>query len=111
MELHTQAQRAALLSFRAGTNRNRLLFRCWHRGTQESDIILGCFADIHITHLTEGQLEQLEHLLGSSDADLFEWILGDKAVPDEQDCEVLQLLRTFWAHPGVRRLAAFAGSL
>jgi len=25
--------------------RSRLLFRCWHRGTQESDLILGRFAE------------------------------------------------------------------
>jgi len=23
----------------------RLLFRCWHRGTQENDLILGAFAE------------------------------------------------------------------
>ncbi|MDB6046421.1 MAG: Flavinator of succinate dehydrogenase [Gammaproteobacteria bacterium] len=26
-------------------HRNRLLFRSWHRGTQESDLLLGSFAD------------------------------------------------------------------
>jgi succinate dehydrogenase flavin-adding protein (antitoxin of CptAB toxin-antitoxin module) len=25
--------------------RRRLIFRCWHRGTQESDLILGPFAE------------------------------------------------------------------
>jgi succinate dehydrogenase flavin-adding protein (antitoxin of CptAB toxin-antitoxin module) len=29
----------------SGTQRNRLLFRSWHRGTQESDLLLGAFAD------------------------------------------------------------------
>ena len=28
--------------------RKRLLFRCWHRGTREMDLILGRFADAEI---------------------------------------------------------------
>lgn len=43
--------------------RKRLLFRCWHRGTREMDLILGRFADIEIAGLTDGELTQLEHLI------------------------------------------------
>jgi succinate dehydrogenase flavin-adding protein (antitoxin of CptAB toxin-antitoxin module) len=31
--------------------RKRLLSRCWHRGTQESDLILGSFAKTSLTGL------------------------------------------------------------
>ena len=33
--------------------RKRLLFRCWHRGTREMDLILGRFADAEIANLSE----------------------------------------------------------
>ena len=43
--------------------RKRLLFRCWHRGTREMDLILGGFADVHIGDLSDQDIEELENLL------------------------------------------------
>ena len=40
--------------------RKRLLFRCWHRGTREMDLILGRFADAEIADLSDDELAQLE---------------------------------------------------
>jgi antitoxin CptB len=39
--------------------RKRLLFRCWHRGTKELDLIIGGFADVHLPTLTDDELDQL----------------------------------------------------
>ena len=44
--------------------RRRLLFRCWHRGTQESDLILGSFAEDSLETLMSDQLGRLEALRG-----------------------------------------------
>ena len=38
----------------------RLLFRCWHRGIREMDLVLGGFADAHLASLTEAELDELE---------------------------------------------------
>ena len=46
--------------------RKRLLFRCWHRGTREMDLILGRFADAEIAGLADEELSQLEHLITMS---------------------------------------------
>ncbi len=35
--------------------RRKLLFRSWHRGTREMDLIMGRFADVHIGDFTEVQ--------------------------------------------------------
>jgi antitoxin CptB len=51
--------------------RKRLLFRCWHRGTREMDLILGRFADAEIAGLTDDELGQLEHLIEVPDPDLY----------------------------------------
>ena len=85
----------------SATVRRRVLFRCWHRGTQESDLLLGSFADACLGKLDEGQIDQLESLLDCSDPDLFDWILGASPPPREHDHEVLCLLRSHWAqYPG-----------
>jgi antitoxin CptB len=43
--------------------RNRLIFRSWHRGTQESDFLLGSFADDCLAGLDDNQLQCFEALL------------------------------------------------
>ena len=61
--------------------RKRLLFRCWHRGTREMDLILGRFADAEIGNLSDDELTELETLLEESDPDLYAAITGDKVLP------------------------------
>jgi antitoxin CptB len=63
--------------------RKRLLFRCWHRGTREMDLILGRFADAEIGNLSDAELTELEGLLDVSDPDLYAAITGDKVLPAE----------------------------
>ena len=76
----------------------RLLFRCWHRGTQESDLILGRFAELHLAGFNNAQLGRLEALLDCTDPDLFDWIIAGFAPPKEYDHDVLHLLRDFAWH-------------
>jgi antitoxin CptB len=63
--------------------RKRLLFRCWHRGTREMDLLLGRFADAEIATLTDAQLAELERLLEIPDPDLYAAVTGDKPLPAE----------------------------
>ena len=58
--------------------RKRLLFRCWHRGTREMDLILGRFADTNIAELTDDEVAELEHLIEIPDPDLYAALIGDK---------------------------------
>ncbi len=60
------------------TRRKRLIFRSWHRGTREMDLILGRFADAHVPGFSDDELDQFEALLGESDPDLYDWITGQK---------------------------------
>jgi antitoxin CptB len=73
----------------------RLLFRCWHRGTQESDLILGSFAEGSLETLDSDQIGRFEALLDCTDPDLFDWIFGVSDPPPEHDHDVMQLLRRF----------------
>jgi antitoxin CptB len=59
--------------------RKRLLFRCWHRGTREMDLILGRFADAEIASLTDAELSDLEFLIEVPDPDLYAALTG--AIP------------------------------
>jgi len=82
---------------RSELRRRRLLFRCWHRGTQESDLILGPFAQTCLAGFDGVQLDQLEALLDCTDPDVFDWIIAGIAPPPQHDHDVLRLLRDFCA--------------
>ncbi len=73
--------------------RKRLLFRSWHRGTKETDLLLGSFAERHLAGMSEAQLDRYEALLAENDAALFDWITGRASPPPEHDGEVLRLLQ------------------
>jgi antitoxin CptB len=75
--------------------RKRLLFRSWHRGTRESDLILGRFADEYLGEFDEAQLDRYEVLLDCTDADIFDWVSGRSAPPPEHDHDVTRLLLSF----------------
>ena len=75
--------------------RKRLSFRSWHRGTQESDLILGRFADAHLAGFDDGQLDRYEALLDCADADIFDWVSGRTEPPPEHDHDVTRLLLAY----------------
>ncbi|MBV9688019.1 MAG: succinate dehydrogenase assembly factor 2 [Alphaproteobacteria bacterium] len=72
--------------------RKRLSFRSWHRGTRETDLILGRFADVYLTSFDDGQLDRYEALLDCPDADIFDWVSGRAAPPPDHDNDVTLLL-------------------
>jgi antitoxin CptB len=75
--------------------RKRLLFRSWHRGTREADLLLGSFAEANLAGFDEARLDRYEALLECPDADLFDWITGRTAPPAESDTDVTRLLLAF----------------
>jgi antitoxin CptB len=63
--------------------RKRLLYRCWHRGTREMDLIMGRFADAHIGSLSDVELDEFERLSDLPDADLYAALNGASEIPSE----------------------------
>jgi antitoxin CptB len=80
--------------------RKRLLFQSRHRGTKESDLLLGAFATAHLAAFSPAQLDRYEALLDEGDAVLFDWITGRAEPPPERDSDVLRLLMSFRFRPG-----------
>ena len=73
--------------------RKRLLFRCWHRGTREMDLILGRFADAEVATLTDTELDELERLLEIPDPDLYAAIIGDRSLPGELSTTLFERIK------------------
>jgi antitoxin CptB len=75
--------------------RRRLLFRAWHRGTREMDLIMGRFADATIGDLSEAELDEFERLAEAPEPDLYAWITGERPVPPDHDTALFRKLRDF----------------
>jgi antitoxin CptB len=61
--------------------RKRLIFRSWHRGTREMDLIMGSFAEQYVPGFEEGELLQYESLLMENDPDVYNWYIGVSPIP------------------------------
>jgi antitoxin CptB len=77
--------------------RKRLLFRCWHRGTREMDLILGRFADAEIATLPDDQLGEFERLIEVPDPDLYAALTGDRPLPAEHGSPLFDRIKAFRA--------------
>jgi antitoxin CptB len=82
-------------SDRLDPRRRRLLFRSWHRGTREADLIMGRFADVHIEGFSDAELDQYEHLLDALETDLLSWMTGVAEVPADHDTAMFRRVRDF----------------
>lgn len=72
--------------------KKRLIFRSWHRGTKEMDLIMGSFADKYVPDFSESELESYELILDHSDPELYDWISKKKKPPANMIDDVFALL-------------------
>jgi antitoxin CptB len=75
--------------------RRRILYRCWHRGIREMDLVLGQFAEDHIATLSEDQLDELENIMAEEDQDLVQMVTGSLAVPEKFQTPLFEKITSY----------------
>ena len=75
--------------------RRRLLFRAWHRGMREVDLITGRFADAHIGTLSEAEVDDFERLMDVPEPELLAWVMGSEVTPAAYDTVLFRKLCDF----------------
>jgi antitoxin CptB len=75
--------------------RKRLLYRCWHRGTREMDMILGGFADASIAGMSDAEVDELERLIELPDPDLYAALSGGPPLPAEFSGGIFARIKSF----------------
>jgi antitoxin CptB len=83
--------------------RRRLLYRAWHRGTREMDLIMGRFADAAIVQMSDAELDEFERLNDVPDGELYAWVAGGAEIPASYNTVLLQRLRDFQFRNDVRQ--------
>ena len=72
--------------------RRRLLFRATHRGTHETDLLVGGYVEARLGSLTEADMDALEEVMELPDTDLADWLTGRRPIPPEADSPMLQAM-------------------
>lgn len=76
--------------------RKRLLYLSQHRGMKEADILIGGFAASHLAAMDGEQLDRYERLLAEEDADILDWLMGRRPIPEDvADNDAFNLLKQF----------------
>ena len=70
--------------------RRRILFRATHRGTHETDLLIGGFVSPRIAGFSDTELDALEELMELPDVDLADWLMGRRPIPADCDTPMLQ---------------------
>ncbi len=76
------------------SRRKRLLYRSWHRGCKETDIVLGQFAEENLGKLSPEQLDTFESLLDEQDWDIWNWLTG-KTMPNSKYLPLLDMMKEY----------------
>ncbi|WP_273759981.1 succinate dehydrogenase assembly factor 2 [Bartonella sp. ML70XJBT.G] len=63
--------------------RRRLIFRAWHRGIREMDLIFGHYVNAHISGMSDKTVSELEYIMSFDDRDLLTWVTGEVSPPAE----------------------------
>lgn len=82
--------------------RKRLLFRCWHRGIKELDLIIGGFADAHLQTLTDDELDQLEKIIEAPEPELYAALTGDGPAPRGVSGPLFEKMKSFRVVDGLK---------
>ena len=75
--------------------RRRLLFRAWHRGIREMDLVLGRFANAQIPALSDAELDEFDAWLEIPDQQMFAYVNGSETPPAELDTGLFKRLCDF----------------
>lgn len=75
--------------------RRRILFRAWHRGIREMDLVFGQFADSELAALAETDLDELEAIMAEEDNDLVKWIIGERPVPQHYRTPLFERIASY----------------
>jgi len=75
------------------------LYRATHRGTHETDLIVGGYVARRIDVLSDADMDALEDVLELPDTDLADWLTGRLPIPPEADCPTLRAMRDAAGEP------------
>ncbi len=88
--------------------RRRILFRATHRGTHETDILIGGFVARFLDGFSGQELDALEEVMELPDVDLADWLTGRRPIPADRDSPMLRRIAQAAWHAAAQARAEHA---
>lgn len=76
------------------TRLKRLRMRAWRRGIKEMDLILGPYIDANGKGFSPQDMDILEELMNRNDQQLYAWISGAAAAPEDATPGEIRIVET-----------------
>lgn len=73
--------------------KRRLLFRAWHRGIKELDLIFGNFIEANISTFGDDDCTWFESLFEEQDHEILAWVTSGENVPEKFQCDMMDRLQ------------------
>jgi antitoxin CptB len=73
--------------------KRRLVFRAWHRGIKELDLIFGNFIEANLEDFTDEDCHWFESIFEEQDQEILEWITKDENVPEKFQGDMMDRLQ------------------
>ena len=73
--------------------RRRILFRATHRGSHETDLLIGGFVRARLADFTATEMDELEEIMELPDTFLADWLTGRLPIPDDVNSPVLRAIK------------------
>ncbi len=73
--------------------KRRLLFRAWHRGIKELDLIFGNFVETHIKEFTVEDIIWFESLFEENDQEILGWVTNGENVPEKFQGDIMNRIQ------------------
>ena len=73
--------------------RRRILFRATHRGSHETDLLIGCFVRARLVDFTVAELDEIEEIMELSDTFMADWLTGRLPIPDHVNSRLLRAMK------------------
>jgi antitoxin CptB len=81
--------------------RRRAVWRAGHRGTKELDLLVGRFADAHLSAMGDAELARFEEFLAVSEPQLQAWLLAPNPEPAGGVAEFADIVTAIRAFHGL----------
>ncbi|MDR2831898.1 MAG: succinate dehydrogenase assembly factor 2 [Rickettsiales bacterium] len=75
--------------------RRKLMYRSWHRGCKETDILLGYFALKYLDKFSLNELIEYEKIVDLDDYELYCYITRKTNLPPNLNSEIVNLITCF----------------
>ena len=73
----------------------KLNYQSCNRGCKETDLIIGQFAKLHLSKMSDAELQIFNQILQLPDADIYDWYTNKRPVPKENESTLMTQILNF----------------